>query len=91
MSLISLALVIGCTGLFMLLIGIGLGKLFNTTQKIYKRGLHRPLNLSFTEQTILYLQNPDIFIPITFAFVGVSMVIVSVIIAILGVAEKFLI
>lgn len=91
MDLLSLELVVGLTGLFMFLIGIGLGKLFDTTKKIRKLGLDRPLNLNFTEQMVLYFHYPSISIPITFAFFGGLMIIVSVVIVIIGMAQKFFI
>jgi len=90
LDILSLALLIGIVGLFIFLTGIGLGKLFDTTQKIHRRGLDRPLNLSLNEQFFVYFHNPDISIPITFAFFGGLMVIASIVLAIIGLVQKFL-
>ncbi len=88
MDLLSYSFLIGLVGLFLFLIGIGLGKLFNTTNKIRRLGLDRPLNLDFHQQMILYFHFPGISIPVTFAFVGVIMIIVAIICATIGIVDK---
>jgi hypothetical protein len=91
LDLLSLALFIGGAGLLLFLIGIGLGKLFSTAKKIHERGLDRPLNLSIYEQFVLYIHYPDISIPLTLAFFGGFMLFVSIIIAIIGIIQKFMV
>lgn len=91
MKLLSLALLIGAVGLLIFLMGVGFGKLFGTNQKIHRRGLDRPLNLSLAEQFIIYFLYPDISIPITLIFFGVLMIIASAVMAIIGVVQKFII
>lgn len=84
MDMLSLALLVGVVGVMLLLSGIGLGKLFGTSRKIHERGLDRPLNLSFEQQTFLFFHNPDVSIPMTLGVFGVLMIIVSIVLAIVG-------
>ncbi|MCD4810533.1 MAG: hypothetical protein K8R17_11640 [Methanosarcinales archaeon] len=90
LDLLSFALLIGGTGFFLLLIGVGLGKLLNSTEKISERGLNRPMDLNLEEQLILFFHNPDITIPLTFIVFGGLMLVTSLLLGILSAVSKFL-
>ncbi len=72
-------------GVIIFLIGISLGKILRTTQKIEDRGLSRPMKLTFLEQLQLSMFYPDVYIPIALAFTGVLFAITSIFIFIVSV------
>ena len=88
--LITLAIAGGISGLFLLLIGLGLGKLFKTLENAHRLGLLRPMELSFPEQLFLSIRFPTIFIPVSCIFFGGMMLALSIISAIIGVIQLFI-
>lgn len=88
MGLFGLALGVG---MFMLLSGLGLGKLFDTNRKIKQRGFDRPMNLSFSDQWHLFFRNADITIPVMFGFFGVVLIFVAVVLAVFGAIQMILV
>lgn len=58
MDLLWLACSVGVIGIIVFIIGLFLGRLFGTIQKI-SNALCQPLNLSFIHQSRIYLTHPN--------------------------------
>ena len=82
--ILEIALVAFICGAIIFLIGIGLGKLFNSSYEAHRIGLDRPLNLSVEEQFTLFFRYPNITIPLLFTFFGVFILLASIVAVIVG-------
>jgi len=77
-------------GIVFIVIGMKLGSLFKTQEKIRALGLDRLSNLTFSQQTQILFDSPSIAIPMIIIFFGAFCAVISFVMIIISIFTKLI-
>lgn len=77
LSIQNLAVTMVFLSLFLVMIGLILGKKWKSHEKLLQRGLDRPLRLNISQQMLQCIRNWDIFIPASLIINGFILAAIS--------------
>lgn len=83
-SIQSLAMTMLFISLFLVILGLYLGKIWKSQEKLLQRGLDRPMRLSLSQQMHQSVRNWDVFIPVVLVISGYFFATISILLYFFG-------